>query len=72
MCELGRVVAVTYERQSLPPGVHQPVTPCSKGWSRRCPMATGKRCRCRCAGHNHGTARRPARAEVASAAQDER
>lgn len=28
---------------------------CSKGWSDRCARSKGKRCTCRCGGHNHGT-----------------
>ena len=27
---------------------------CSKGWDKRCAASTGKRCRCRCGGSNHG------------------
>jgi hypothetical protein len=27
---------------------------CSKGWAARCARSRGKRCRCACAGHNHG------------------
>lgn len=27
---------------------------CSKGWAARCPRATGKKCRCKCGGANHG------------------
>jgi hypothetical protein len=29
---------------------------CGKGWGARCAASTGKSCRCRCGGENHGTA----------------
>ena len=28
---------------------------CSRGWGRRCPLATSKSCSCACGGRNHGT-----------------
>lgn len=31
---------------------------CGKGWSGRCAAAKSKKCRCRCGGENHGTARK--------------
>jgi hypothetical protein len=30
------------------------VARCSKGWGARCAASKGSRCRCACAGHNHG------------------
>lgn len=39
---------------------------CSKGWSTRCALSKGRKCRCRCGGHNHGVAVRAAGDRVAA------
>lgn len=36
---------------------------CSRGWTERCPNATGDRCDCRCGGDHHGTAHGPSLTE---------
>jgi YD repeat-containing protein len=34
-----------------------PAPQCSRGWGARCPASKGPRCKCKCGGHNHGTAK---------------
>ena len=37
---------------------------CGRGWSGRCAASTGKKCRCKCGGANHGTAHQSSAGDV--------